>query len=178
MTLLKSAAKITPKSIPITIYLSSLLNFGVTAGGGCPLAGEVAADVKSDNIIEISGPYNLKIDTHNDIFVIYFEFVLQRAVGDPLTAGGAADIKSKIIIENHQNRHPVNPDAISFEFWWGGGCPLAGGGAADVKSDGIIEISGPNNPKIDTRNDMSVITLNFGVTAGGGCPLAGGGRKI
>ena len=34
MALLKSAAQITPKSIPITIYLSSLLNFGVTAGGG------------------------------------------------------------------------------------------------------------------------------------------------
>ena len=34
MALLKSAAQINPKSIPITIYLSSLLNFGVTAGGG------------------------------------------------------------------------------------------------------------------------------------------------
>ena len=34
MAFLKSAAQITPKSIPITIYLSSLLNFGVTAGGG------------------------------------------------------------------------------------------------------------------------------------------------
>ena len=34
MALLKSAAQITSKSIPITIYLSSLLNFGVTAGGG------------------------------------------------------------------------------------------------------------------------------------------------
>ena len=34
MALLKSAAQINPKSIPITIYLSSLLNFVVTAGGG------------------------------------------------------------------------------------------------------------------------------------------------
>ena len=34
MALLKSAAQITPKSIPITIYLSSSLNFVVTAGGG------------------------------------------------------------------------------------------------------------------------------------------------
>jgi len=34
MALLKSAAQITPKLIPITIYLSSSLNFGVTAGGG------------------------------------------------------------------------------------------------------------------------------------------------
>ena len=58
----------------MTIYLSSLLNFGVTAGGGCPLAGGGAADVKSDDIIEISDPYNPKIDTHNDISVIYFEF--------------------------------------------------------------------------------------------------------
>ena len=34
-------------------------------------------------------------------------------------------------------------------------------GAADVKSDGIIEISGSNNPKIDTHNDISVISLEF-----------------
>ena len=34
MALLKSATPITPKSIPITVHLSSLLNFGVTAGGG------------------------------------------------------------------------------------------------------------------------------------------------
>ena len=49
-------------------------------------------------------------------------------------------------------------------------------GAANVKSFDIIEISDPNNPKIDTHNDTSVISLeNFGLTAGGGCPLAGGG---
>ena len=48
--------------------------------------------------------------------------------------------------------------------------------AADVKSNDNIEISDPNNPKIDTHNDTSVISLeNFGLTAGGGCPLAGGG---
>ena len=34
MALLKSAAPITLKSIPITVHLSSLLNFGMTAGGG------------------------------------------------------------------------------------------------------------------------------------------------
>ena len=50
--------------------------------------------------------------------------------------------------------------------------------AADVKSNDNIEISDPNNPKIDTHNDTSVISLeNFGLTAGGGCPLAGGGAS-
>ena len=34
MALLKSAAPITPKSIPIMVHMTSLLNFGVTAGGG------------------------------------------------------------------------------------------------------------------------------------------------
>ena len=38
---------------------------------------------------------------------------------------------------------------------------MAGGGAADVKSNDIIEISGPNNPKIDTYNDLSVISIEF-----------------
>ena len=74
MALSKSATKITPKSTPITIYLSSLLNFGVTAGDGCPFAVGGAADVKSNDIIEISDPNNPKIDTHNDISVISFEF--------------------------------------------------------------------------------------------------------
>ena len=55
----------------------------------------------------------------------------------------------------------------------GDGCPFVGGGTADVTSNDIIEISDPNNPIIDTNNDISVISLNFGVTAGGGCPLAG-----
>ena len=74
MALLKSAAQITPKSIPITIYLSSLLNFGVTAGSGCPLAGGGAAEVKSNDIIEISGPNNPKIDAHKDISVVFLRF--------------------------------------------------------------------------------------------------------
>ena len=64
----------------------------------------------------------------------------------------------------------------------GGRCPLADGGAADVKSNDIIKTSDPNNPKIDTHNDTSVISLeNFGLKAGSGCPLAGswgGGRRI
>ena len=33
--------------------------------------------------------------------------------------------------------------------------------AADVKSNVIIEISGPNNPKIDTGNDISAIFYFF-----------------
>ena len=38
---------------------------------------------------------------------------------------------------------------------------MAGGGAADVKSNEIIEISNPNNPKIDTHNDIIVISITF-----------------
>ena len=95
MTLLKSATHITPKSTPITIHLSSLLNL-----------------------------------------------VLWRAAGDPLTAGGAADLKSKSIIKINGPMYPkinshINISAISY----------------------IITISDPYNPKI---------FLNFGVTAGGG----------
>ena len=68
MTLLKSATQITPKSIIITIYLSSPLNFGVTAGVLWP------ADVKSNYIFEISDPNYAKIDAHIDISVLSFEF--------------------------------------------------------------------------------------------------------
>ena len=51
MALFKSAAQITPKFIPITIFLSSL-NFGVTAGGsgGRPL---VISDVLISDISEL-----------------------------------------------------------------------------------------------------------------------------
>ena len=35
------------------------------------------------------------------------------------------------------------------------------GGAADVKSFDIIEISGSNNPKIVTHNDISVYSFEF-----------------
>ena len=68
MTLLKSAVQITPKSTPITICLSFPLNFYVTAGD--PLSAGGAADLKSYDITEFSGPNNPKIDTHNDIHVI------------------------------------------------------------------------------------------------------------
>ena len=45
------------------------------------------------------------------------------------------------------------------------------GGAADLTTNAIIEISGPNNPRIDTNNNIHVV---FGVKAVGGWPLAGG----
>ena len=90
MELSKSVAKITPKSTPIMIYLSSLLNFGVTAGDGCPFAVGGAADIKSNDIIEISDPNNPKIDTHNDISVITLNFGVTAGGGCPL----AADVKT------------------------------------------------------------------------------------
>ena len=69
MSLLKSAAPITPKSISISIHLSSLLNCGVVAGGGDPYPAGRSADMKSNGVIANSGPNNHKIDTHNDISV-------------------------------------------------------------------------------------------------------------
>ena len=50
---------------------------------------------------------------------------------------------------------------LNFGVTVGVGLPLDGGGAADLKSNGIIGISGPINPKIDTHNDISVISLKF-----------------
>ena len=52
----------------------SLENFGLTAGGGCPLAVGGGADGNSNGIIESSGPNNPKTDTHNNIFVISITF--------------------------------------------------------------------------------------------------------
>ena len=72
MTLSISAAQITPKSTLMTIYLSSPLNFGETAGDPWTAGG--AADLKSNDIIKFSGLNNLIIDTHNHISAISFEF--------------------------------------------------------------------------------------------------------
>ena len=38
---------------------------------------------------------------------------------------------------------------------------MLAGGAADVISNIIIEFSDPNNPKIDTHNNISVIFFEF-----------------
>ena len=104
-----SAAHITPKWTSIIVYLSSDLNFGVTA-----------SDLKSYGIIKISIPNNPKIDTHNEISVSCFEFKCDG--GRRLTlVGGAADLKSNGIIEISG---PINPkidthniiSVISFEF--------------------------------------------------------------
>ena len=54
--------------------------------------------------------------------------------------------------------------------------PSPAGGAVDIKSNDIIEISVPNNPKIDTHNDISVISLNFlMLRRAAGNPLLAGG---
>ena len=56
--------------------------------------------MKSNGFIEISGPNNPKIDTHDDISVISFEFWCDggRRVTLGRPVGGAADVKSNDII--------------------------------------------------------------------------------
>ena len=55
----------------------------------------------------------------------------------------------------------IRLSVISFEFWCDCGRQVTLGRLADLKSNGIIEISGPNNPKIDIHNDISVISFTF-----------------
>ena len=105
----------------------------MAAGGHWP-AGR-GADVKSNGIIEFSGPNNSKIDTLNDISVIFFLIlVLRRAAGDPWLAGGVANVKYHRIIEiSDQNNPKIDAhddiSVINSEFWCdgGGGWPLASG---------------------------------------------------
>ena len=78
-------------------------------------------DVKSNDIIEMSGPNNPKIDTHNDIYVISNFDVTGRAAGDPRPAGGKADLKSNDIIEFSGPNNPKfdthnHISVIFFEF--------------------------------------------------------------
>ena len=88
MALLNSAVQITPKASPLTIYLSSLLSFGVPAG------------MKSNGGIAISGLNNPKNATYNDISVVFLTFWCDgMRRGDPLSAVRAADVKSFDIIE-------------------------------------------------------------------------------
>ena len=66
---------------------------GGAAGDSWPAGWE--AGVKYNRIVEIRDPYNPKIDTHNDISVIFFEFCCdggRRAAGDLWPAGGSADV--------------------------------------------------------------------------------------
>jgi len=50
----------------------------------------------------------------------------------------------------------------------------------DVKSNNIIEISDPNNPKINTHTDISVISFKFWCDGGAAGVLwpAGGGADV
>ena len=63
----------------------------------------------------------------------------------------------------------IDSSVIFFDFGETAGDGWPADEAADVKSNVIIEISGPNNPKIDTHNDTYLSShWNFGATAGGG----------
>ena len=46
----------------------------MTAGDGDPETAGGAANLKSEVIIEISDPKNPRIDTHDDIYVVIFEY--------------------------------------------------------------------------------------------------------
>ena len=70
--------------------------------------------MKSCGFIEISGPNNPKINTHNDISVVFL-LLWRRAVD------GAADVKSDGIIENSSPNNPKivtynDTSIISYEF--------------------------------------------------------------
>ena len=93
-----------------------------------------------------------------------------------MSAVGAADVKSFNIIEISEpndaqiDGHNVISVVFLRIYYDGGrratlyrrrGDPLSAVRAADVKSFDIIEISGPNNPKIDAHNDISVVFLRF-----------------
>ena len=57
--------------------------------------------------------------------------------------------------------------------------PFAGGvGASDLKSYGIIKISGLNNPKIDTHNEISVSCFEFKYDGGRRLTLVGGAADL
>ena len=93
-----------------------------------------AADVKSNVIIEISGPNKPKIDTHNDISVVFLTLWCDSGRrGDPLSAVRAADVKSFYIIEISGPNNPKidahNDISVVFlRFKDDGGRPLIGGG--------------------------------------------------
>ena len=53
-----------------------------------------------------------------------------------------------------------------------------GGGASDLKSYGIIKISGLNNPKIDTHNEIYVSCFEFKCDGGRRLTLAGGAADL
>ena len=83
--------------------------------------------MKFNGVIAISGQNNPKIDTHNDISVVFLIFGCDGGRRVTLgTAGGAGDVKSDGIIEISG---PISPkldthhgtSVISFEFWCDGG---------------------------------------------------------
>ena len=83
--------------------------------------------MKSNVVFEISGPNNPKIDTHNDISVVFLIFGCDGGRRVTLgTAGGAGDVKSDGIIEISGSNNPKidthnDISVISFEFWCDGG---------------------------------------------------------
>ena len=104
----------------------------------------------SNGIIKISSPNNPKIDTHNDKSVISLKFWCDG--GRRVTLGRRVnslriDTRNDISLKNFVVTTTIDP--------------LPTGGSADLKSNGVIGISGPNKPKINAHNDISVISFKF-----------------
>ena len=101
---------------------------------GDPYPAGRSADMKSNVVIEISGPNHPKIDTHNDISVVFLTFWCDGGRrGNPFSAVRAADVKSFDIIEitgpNNPKIDAHNDISVVFlRFKYDGGRPLTGGG--------------------------------------------------
>jgi len=90
------------------------LHFGVTAGGDSwPAGGE--ADVKYSRIIEISDPNNPKIDTHNDISVIFFEFCCDG--GQRVTFGRQAGRRTSNLMALLKSAAQITPKSIPITIY-------------------------------------------------------------
>ena len=126
-------------------------------------------DIKSNDIIEISVPNNPKIDTHNDISVIFLKFWCDS--GRRVTLGRRAGRRTSNLMILSNSAAQITPkstpitiylsSSLNFCVTAAAGDPWTAGGAADLKSNGIFGISGPINPKIDTHNDIPVISFKF-----------------
>ena len=75
----------------------------------------VSAGMKSNGIIEISGPNNHKIDTHNDISVIFFEFCCDG--GQRATFGRRAGRRTSNLMVLLKSAAQIAPKSIPMTLY-------------------------------------------------------------